>query len=424
MPFRSEAQRRFLHVHHPQIAARWERHTPKRTKKQLPFHVGKSQLQWAQGAGRLGYKAASALSPYERTLLREQLANPGWQRRTAGEGNKLVRQLVDNGYAATAERANQEAESGKLLGVAYPTGPGRAQTRLASRRVFNRESVVLNRRAERAGSPLRTSGRQLRISTATHEGHHAAEMRAMPRREQLRRQYDLIHGGDRHTALAAATEGRAVGRETQVHGPAVHSLDRIYAKPKKGEGYNKEYVTRRETTAYHAGRAHPGTLLRNYRRDPAGKFSKDSSEPEEIEMSQYTDAFGVARPDLVAKFDPAAEGRRQRRVTAASSAIPGIGPVGGATAAGHFAPSGHKGGAFGRALGRGVLTGTAGGVAGGVAGAGLSAASHGRINPIQASGVGNALGSLAGGAHGTSQSLQTTQRRYGVRKPVKLQASG
>lgn len=37
MPFKSKAQRAFMFVHHPRIAARWARHTPK--GKRLPRRV-------------------------------------------------------------------------------------------------------------------------------------------------------------------------------------------------------------------------------------------------------------------------------------------------------------------------------------------------------------------------------------------------
>jgi hypothetical protein len=37
MPFKSEAQRRFMYARHPKIAARWEEHTE---KKRLPKKVG------------------------------------------------------------------------------------------------------------------------------------------------------------------------------------------------------------------------------------------------------------------------------------------------------------------------------------------------------------------------------------------------
>lgn len=40
MPYRSEAQRRFLHARHPEIAARWDREHPNQGK--LPKHVHKA----------------------------------------------------------------------------------------------------------------------------------------------------------------------------------------------------------------------------------------------------------------------------------------------------------------------------------------------------------------------------------------------
>lgn len=40
MPFKSEAQRRFMHAKHPKIADRWEKHTPK--GKKLPEKVNEA----------------------------------------------------------------------------------------------------------------------------------------------------------------------------------------------------------------------------------------------------------------------------------------------------------------------------------------------------------------------------------------------
>jgi hypothetical protein len=37
MPFKSQAQRKLMHAKHPEIAARWEKETPKGAK--LPEHV-------------------------------------------------------------------------------------------------------------------------------------------------------------------------------------------------------------------------------------------------------------------------------------------------------------------------------------------------------------------------------------------------
>lgn len=41
MPFRSQAQRRWMHAKHPRMAARWEAHTPK--GKKLPRRVSKAR---------------------------------------------------------------------------------------------------------------------------------------------------------------------------------------------------------------------------------------------------------------------------------------------------------------------------------------------------------------------------------------------
>ncbi len=38
MPFKSEAQKRFMYANDPAMAARWQAHTPKNAK--LPEHVG------------------------------------------------------------------------------------------------------------------------------------------------------------------------------------------------------------------------------------------------------------------------------------------------------------------------------------------------------------------------------------------------
>lgn len=42
MPFKSQAQRKFLYSQHPDIAKRWEAETP---KKPLPKRIGKTRVQ-------------------------------------------------------------------------------------------------------------------------------------------------------------------------------------------------------------------------------------------------------------------------------------------------------------------------------------------------------------------------------------------
>ena len=48
MPFKSVAQRAFMHIHHPGIAKRWERETP---SEKLPGHVRDDLLPGGKGDG-------------------------------------------------------------------------------------------------------------------------------------------------------------------------------------------------------------------------------------------------------------------------------------------------------------------------------------------------------------------------------------
>lgn len=58
MPFKSQAQRAYLHIHHPRIADRWEDHTPK--GKKLPQHVPGSEATEKKSAF-YGHGVAQAL---------------------------------------------------------------------------------------------------------------------------------------------------------------------------------------------------------------------------------------------------------------------------------------------------------------------------------------------------------------------------
>lgn len=49
MPFKSEAQRRWMHATHPAMAKRWERETPK--GKHLPARLNSKQKKSAHGSG-------------------------------------------------------------------------------------------------------------------------------------------------------------------------------------------------------------------------------------------------------------------------------------------------------------------------------------------------------------------------------------
>ena len=67
MPFVSQAQRAYMHIHHPQIANRWEEHTPKR--KKLPEHVKKALDQLKGGLG--DNKPDSAFDPKQLAMGRK-----------------------------------------------------------------------------------------------------------------------------------------------------------------------------------------------------------------------------------------------------------------------------------------------------------------------------------------------------------------
>ena len=61
MPFKSEAQRKFLYARHPKIAERWQAHTPK--GKELPEKVGDQSRRpkGGKGGGQWGGYVASPL---------------------------------------------------------------------------------------------------------------------------------------------------------------------------------------------------------------------------------------------------------------------------------------------------------------------------------------------------------------------------
>jgi len=60
MPFESQAQRAWMHIHHPSMADRWEKHTPK--GKKLPYKKPEGEES----------KEAGVLSLYGETGLAEQ----------------------------------------------------------------------------------------------------------------------------------------------------------------------------------------------------------------------------------------------------------------------------------------------------------------------------------------------------------------
>jgi hypothetical protein len=50
MPFKSQAQRSYMHIHHPAIADRFEKETPK--GKELPKRVGRVSAMYEKMKGK------------------------------------------------------------------------------------------------------------------------------------------------------------------------------------------------------------------------------------------------------------------------------------------------------------------------------------------------------------------------------------
>jgi len=65
MPFKSQAQRAFLYSQHPEIAKRWEKHTP---EGKLPERVGKME-----GQGLAGPTSSGALTGYSKRTTPKEL---------------------------------------------------------------------------------------------------------------------------------------------------------------------------------------------------------------------------------------------------------------------------------------------------------------------------------------------------------------
>lgn len=62
MPYRSAAQRAFMHAKHPGIAAKWDKEHPANARAELPAHV-KQQSRQPRGQGGGGRWAGYTASP-------------------------------------------------------------------------------------------------------------------------------------------------------------------------------------------------------------------------------------------------------------------------------------------------------------------------------------------------------------------------
>lgn len=112
MPYESQAQRAFMHIHHPGIAKRWDKHTPKDAK--LPPHVDHADSPSSSSATE---KAADASSSIARFLAR--IGKP-----VAGAAERIGVPHLSQ-FASTHRKGNAMLGAG-TLGAAGALGIGGA----------------------------------------------------------------------------------------------------------------------------------------------------------------------------------------------------------------------------------------------------------------------------------------------------------
>jgi len=122
MPFKSDAQRRFMYAKHPRIAARWSEHTPK--GKDLPEHVKKAVDAALQTLALPAVMAAPTLTTPSLAKLKasatRKIGSADDQEPTITEGKKIPEEAI-----TTFFRANPTPEDANVheLADAYGTDP-------------------------------------------------------------------------------------------------------------------------------------------------------------------------------------------------------------------------------------------------------------------------------------------------------------
>lgn len=126
MPYVSDAQRRFMHAKHPQIAKRWDKHTPK--EADLPEHVKKAA---ALGL-LLGLVKAAAALPGVGERIGQVLRNIGGRTEVVARGlGKHVGMDPTQGLRAGSAEARRLKL--QLLGGATAAGGAYGLHKLLSR---------------------------------------------------------------------------------------------------------------------------------------------------------------------------------------------------------------------------------------------------------------------------------------------------
>jgi hypothetical protein len=109
MPFKSEAQRRYMHMHEPDVAERWEKHTSKKRKRKLPYHVAKRMpgesgpeaWQRHQRQAQAGLMLGAAV-PAVLALRSGKMASTAGFAGKVGEQSRLASSQLKHAATATA----------------------------------------------------------------------------------------------------------------------------------------------------------------------------------------------------------------------------------------------------------------------------------------------------------------------------------
>jgi hypothetical protein len=128
MPFRSEAQRRFMYAQHPDIAKRWE--DVYGTPKNLPFHKGDKNVKVKHKKRRRvrrgpesGHRATAAVYKRERAKGQELKRDPGDLVLT-GRGSAAQERKRDPGELYSRAGSKSKKTSKAKPNARAPVGQG------------------------------------------------------------------------------------------------------------------------------------------------------------------------------------------------------------------------------------------------------------------------------------------------------------
>lgn len=120
MPFRSKAQRKWMHTNHPEMAKKWEAHTPK--GKKLPEHVAQNndtEVQEGQTVEKSFVEKLDAVFGLteKKDWIKDATKNKGGLHKALNvpEGKKIPKKAID-AAAKKGGKVGKQAKLAKTLG--------------------------------------------------------------------------------------------------------------------------------------------------------------------------------------------------------------------------------------------------------------------------------------------------------------------